>query len=257
MTARRVHVSKSTEPGSDLGLEWEELKDWLRRDGSGLDTLYRILADPDAGRAALESLVKLRESLEQPVPPTIATVISGGEVDKVINIARAESVHITSTPNADTRTNECSVVASLLTFLEDRRLLTDGSGYQSHFPDHLRKSAQEIRRETTEALRQIERDSPLVPILRRLQAGARKFQEATEGSSDGTHGYTPQLPMGLAPYLRSLRSYREEIAVAMAELAGACGLQLDVTISAGAYDDGQHELQSIVDAVQKPPRDIT
>ena len=47
---------------------------------------------------------------------------------------------------------ERDVVTGLLAFLEDRRLLTDDTGYQWHFPDHLRQSAEEIRERTNLAL---------------------------------------------------------------------------------------------------------
>ena len=74
---------------------------------------------------------------------------------------------------------EREIVGSLLFFLEDRRLLREEAGYQSHFPDHLRLSAQEIRRRTNEALQQLSRDSRLVPSLKRLQAAARPTRCAT------------------------------------------------------------------------------
>jgi hypothetical protein len=64
---------------------------------------------------------------------------------------------------------ERHLVDGLLTFLEDRRLITEDAGYQSHFPDPLRVSAQEIRRRTNDALQELGRESALAPILKRIQ----------------------------------------------------------------------------------------
>jgi hypothetical protein len=136
-----------------------------------------------------------------------------------------------------TKVLEKDIVYRLLVFLEDRRLLTDDFGYQSHFPDHLRISAEEIRRRTNEAIQSLDSNSPLVPVLKRLQDAARKFQAATEGAMDGSRshgGATPMLPMGVTNYLRSLLDYRQEIAAAIVEAAGKHGLNVDDRIIAAA-----------------------
>jgi hypothetical protein len=145
---------------------------------------------------------------------------------------------------------ERDVVNELLAFLEDRRLLTDDTGYQSHFPDDLRLSAEQIRSHANVGLQRISRDSQLVPILKRIQVAARHFQEATEGAMDGSRaggGTTPVVPMGLAPYLRSLADYREEIASGMTAAADLYGLRLDEDFST-AFDEGQVVLRQIADA---------
>jgi hypothetical protein len=132
---------------------------------------------------------------------------------------------------------ERQLIAELLTFLEDRRLLTDDTGYQFHFPDHLRQSAEEIRQQTNLVLRQIPRDSPLAGVLKRLQEGARNFQEATEGAMDGHRaggGMSPYVPMGLSTYLEALAEYRQQILTAMRSAAELCELKLDVVFEAEA-----------------------
>ena len=148
---------------------------------------------------------------------------------------------------------ERRVVDSLLTFLEDRRLITEEAGYQSHFPDPLRESAREIRRRTNEALQQLGRDSALTPILKRIQEAARDFQEATEGAADGYRmggGMSPHVPMGLTPYLRSLEAYRQEIAEAMIRAAHLCGLELDDR-TLTAFQSGQETLRSIANSFER------
>jgi hypothetical protein len=148
---------------------------------------------------------------------------------------------------------ERRVVDGLLTFLEYRRLITEEAGYQSHFPDPLRESAQEIRRRTNDALRDIGRGSALTPILRRIQKGARDFQEATEGAADGFRmggGMSPYVPMGLSPYLRSLETYRQEIAEGMIQAAQLCGFELDPAVLA-ASSRGQQTLRTIADSFDR------
>jgi hypothetical protein len=145
---------------------------------------------------------------------------------------------------------ERRIVDSLLTFLEDRRLITEEASYQSHFPDPLRASAQEIRRRTNDALQELGRESVLAPILRRIQKGARDFQEATEGAVNGSRmsgGMTPYVPMGLGSYLRSLEVYRQEIAEGMMQAAELCGLELDPTIL-HTFRQGQEALRSIANS---------
>ena len=154
---------------------------------------------------------------------------------------------------------ECHVVDSLLTFLEDRRLITEEAGYQSHFPDPLRESAQEIRRRTNQAMQEVGRRSALTPILQRIQKGARDFQEATEGAANGQRmggGMTPYVPMGLSPYLRSLETYRQEIAEGMMQAAQLCGLELDPSVLV-AFRQGQQTLRSIADSFDRPASNVT
>ncbi len=140
---------------------------------------------------------------------------------------------------------ERDVVGSLLTFLEDRRLLTASSGYQSHFPDHLRLSAEAIRKRTNDALQQVGRDSVLTPILKRIQTAARAFQEATEGAMDGARaggGLTPYLPMGRREFQTSLAEYRQEMAEGMIQAAAICGFELDPDFLA-SFEEGQQSLR--------------
>jgi hypothetical protein len=129
-------------------------------------------------------------------------------------------------PPVVTEARERGVISSLITYLEDRRLITDDTGYQSHFPDHLRESAGDIRRRTNEALQSIDRSSPLAPILRQLQRSARNFEEVIEGAHNGVHGMRPDLPMELQPYLKAVTRYKCEIGLSAREAANMAGLDL-------------------------------
>ena len=174
------------------------------------------------------------------------------------NIAAEVAAAIGDLPNlkgAKASEAERKVVDSLLLFLEDRRLITEEIGYQSHFPDHLRQSAEEIRRQTTTAIRELGRDSRLTPILQRIQKGARDFQEATEGAADGRRmhgGLTPHLPMGLEPYLRSLETYRMAITQAMMDAANVCDLELAESVLV-AHEGAKTRLREADGATDSSP----
>lgn len=131
--------------------------------------------------------------------------------------------------------SERKVVAQLLTFLEDRRLLTESLGYQFHYPDHLRKSAQEIRKRVNLALQEIERDSKLAPILKQFQFATRSFQEETEKALQhpglGFHLY--------AGYLEEHQFYMTISIIAAAEL---CSLEVDRGILE-AFERGKNRVR--------------
>ena len=148
---------------------------------------------------------------------------------------------------------ERAIVDRLLTYLESKRLITEEAGYQSHFPDNLRLSAEQIRARTNEALQQVGRRSLLTPVLKRIQNAAREFQQTTEGAADGSRmhgGMTPHLPSGLSPYLRSLEAYRQEIAEGMMEAAHLCGSELDPETLV-AFRNGQAALREIADSFDR------
>jgi TIR domain len=138
---------------------------------------------------------------------------------------------------------ECSLIAGLLTFLEDRRLLTADTGYQSHFPDHLRQSAEEIRQQTNLVLRQLPRDGQLAFVLKRLQEGARNFQESTEGARGAMH---VNLPMGGPLYFQAIAEYRRQILTAIHDAAELCKLKLDERFVKAAERGTMHLLELAV-----------
>lgn len=141
---------------------------------------------------------------------------------------------------------EREVVSALLTFLEDRRLLTDDAGYQSHFPGDLRASAEQIRQRTNTALQQVPRDSKLAAVLIKVQRAARDFQEATERATDSAYGgMTPSLPMGLSSFLTSLMHYREAMGHGMKEAAELVGVQLDQSFIRD-FERGQGTLRMMI-----------
>jgi hypothetical protein len=74
-------------------LIWRALKEWLSQDASGQAILLRLAADPQAAARALAD--RLRGSS---VPGGVATYVSGGQVGKLVAIARAERVYIGETP---------------------------------------------------------------------------------------------------------------------------------------------------------------
>jgi hypothetical protein len=126
--------------------------------------------------------------------------------------------------------SEKDLIYALLVFLEDRRVIMhDLTIY--HYPEHLRASAQEIRRRTNETLQSLRPDSPTTPIVKKIQEAARSFQAAIEGAIDGDdipgYGMNPMLPMGLYEFVRALLQYRREIAAGMVASADLCGLSVD------------------------------
>jgi tetratricopeptide (TPR) repeat protein len=74
---------------------WSVLKEWLARDEAGKTVLTKLLADPEAGAQAL--LDQLRSSK---APALAATWVSGGNIGKLVAIARAEQVIIAQAPSA-------------------------------------------------------------------------------------------------------------------------------------------------------------
>src|SRR5207253_4789468 len=65
------------------------LKEWLAKDQAGQVLLTQLLADPEAGARALVDRLRSAE-----VPALAATWLSGGNVGKLVTIARAERVSI-------------------------------------------------------------------------------------------------------------------------------------------------------------------
>src|SRR2546427_2203658 len=68
---------------------WSALKKWLAKDQAGQVLLTQLLADPEAGARAL--LEKLRGT---ELPALAAAWLSGGNIGKLVTIARAERVSI-------------------------------------------------------------------------------------------------------------------------------------------------------------------
>ena len=105
----------------------------------------------------------------------VAVAISGGLLAVAATVVTYAQIR--RSDEAAARSIERSIVGRLLTFLEDRRLLTDDTNYQCHYPDHLRLSAEAIRKETNSALQELSRDSKLRVVLTDIQKAARHFQQ--------------------------------------------------------------------------------
>jgi tetratricopeptide (TPR) repeat protein len=74
-------------------ITWQLIEDWLGQDEQSRTLIAQIVADPDADVAALTH--RLHELYRQMrLPPTLATFVTGGHVDKLINIARVETLHV-------------------------------------------------------------------------------------------------------------------------------------------------------------------
>jgi tetratricopeptide (TPR) repeat protein len=229
--------------------------EWVaRQEGSDgdLQLLRQALERGEITAATGERAVNIGRDATEVVIATgdgiVVNVFKGVGARTLAEVAAAVAAVPTTAENVTRSVTgaECAVVDGLLAYLEDKRLITEEAGYQSHFPDHLRISAEEIRRRTNEALQVIGRHSPLTPILRRIQKGARDFQQATEGAADGSRmhgGLTPYLPSGLSSYLRSLEAYRQEIAEGMMQAAQLCGFELDPVVLA-AFRQGQETLHA-------------
>lgn len=240
--------------------------------------VYIYLISPDSvgdGRYAHTELKLVKAKWPKPWGYVLPVMIHPTDYDRIDpylaavtlleprgNVAAEVAAAIVTMPKpsgvAVTQT-ERKIVDSLLVFLEDRRLITEEAGYQSHFPDPLRESAQEIRRRTNDALQMVGRRSEFAPILRRIQKAARDFQEATEGAANGIRmggGMSPYVPMGLSPFLRSLEVYRQEIAEGMMHAAQLCGLELDPAVLV-TFRKGQHSLRSIADNFERPEPEAT
>lgn len=71
--------------------------------------------------------------------------------------------------------DEREVIRSLLIYLEDRRVLFAPEA--AEVPSHAIHSVNDLRAELTDALRQLDEDSPAVPTLRSMRAACRKFLE--------------------------------------------------------------------------------
>jgi len=74
---------------------WQALQAWLSRDEEGRLVLERFQADPQG--QALE-LTKWLQAHSAQAPPQLAAYISGGQVERLVNIAQAGVVQITLPP---------------------------------------------------------------------------------------------------------------------------------------------------------------
>jgi hypothetical protein len=68
---------------------WSALQKWLSSDVNGRTVLELLVADPDAGGRVL--LDRLRRGQ---VAPEVANHISGGNIEKIVTVARAQAVNI-------------------------------------------------------------------------------------------------------------------------------------------------------------------
>ncbi|MDI6104158.1 hypothetical protein QLQ12_36760 [Actinoplanes sp. NEAU-A12] len=187
------------------------------------------------------------DQLHAPTWVVVACAVAGG-VGAVI----AGLITYRKTVLQDAET-EREIVAALITFLEDRRLLTEEGGYQSHFPDHLRQSAEEIRRRANDALQRIGRRSRLAPPLLQIQVGARNFQEASEGATNGIHSGRPTTPMGLQSYLRACSHYRGDIALGIKNLAEIANVPLDPRFEEAVSEEARaaHDRRAYEEGTQR------
>ena len=81
---------RARSPGATIEeITWRLIRDRLSGDAAGRDLLLRLAVDPE------RAVAELRDRLfaEQASAP-FSTVVSGGSVDRLVNIARAEVVHI-------------------------------------------------------------------------------------------------------------------------------------------------------------------
>ena len=79
------------------------LREWLSKQKGGPQLLADFERDPE------ETALRLRAFLEQAgptLPPTLATYVSGGQVEKLVNIAQAGTVHIHLSETSATITPE-------------------------------------------------------------------------------------------------------------------------------------------------------
>src|SRR5207244_4210044 len=68
---------------------WSALKEWLAKDRAGQVLLSQLLAQPEAGARALVDRLRGADA-----PALATTWLSGGNIGKLVTIARAERVSI-------------------------------------------------------------------------------------------------------------------------------------------------------------------
>src|SRR4051812_38916536 len=73
---------------------WGSVQDWLDEDPDGKTVLARFLANPQEEAAALSAWLV---SHQHRPPATLATYVTGGQVDKIVNIAQAGVVLVEQT----------------------------------------------------------------------------------------------------------------------------------------------------------------
>jgi hypothetical protein len=76
---------------NDVNPAWELLQALLSQREEGRTVLRQLEEDPDAGLAALTQYLSSEKR-----PPEIANHVSGGNIDKLVNIARAQTVNVFS-----------------------------------------------------------------------------------------------------------------------------------------------------------------
>jgi tetratricopeptide (TPR) repeat protein len=70
---------------------FESLQHWLNQDEEGREVMARFQANPEGETS---TLVQWLQSHREQVPPQLATYVSGGQVEKIVNIAQAGVVFI-------------------------------------------------------------------------------------------------------------------------------------------------------------------
>jgi hypothetical protein len=90
-------------------------------------------------------------------------------------------------------TTDQDVIQALITFLEDRRVLFNLEYLE--VASQVDRSVEDMRKELTEALQQVDRKSPSVAPLRALRAACRRYLDNPRqtfrhmGSHDGRHNH--------------------------------------------------------------------
>ncbi len=75
---------------------WQALQQWLQQDSDGRILLTQFQHDPDGQEGALANWIEVHSSQ---LPQAVVTYVSGGNIGKIINIAKAESVRFTLPPS--------------------------------------------------------------------------------------------------------------------------------------------------------------
>src|SRR5438477_2134397 len=83
------------EPGDSMAdvdrALWQAIQDWMVQDAEGRTVLSRTRADPSTAAETLGAWFRARARL---APPSLSTSISGGHVERLINIAQAGVVQL-------------------------------------------------------------------------------------------------------------------------------------------------------------------
>jgi hypothetical protein len=80
-------------PDDQALIAWRVIAPWLAGDAGGQLILEELALNPQAASAALADRLK-EVARRADAPPELATYVHGGHIDKLVNIARAETVII-------------------------------------------------------------------------------------------------------------------------------------------------------------------